>query len=147
MALAEARPRRGPLSPDTWSASVGKLTYFTDDEVAGLEPEVAMKLDQARHVAGVPFVITSKRRTVEQNASVGGVSDSAHLKGLAADLAVPDSGSLYHMVAALLQVGFKRLVIGIKIRPENGVVAYHNLHCDLDSSLPTPVIAVKRYGA
>jgi len=110
----------------------------------GLEPEVATKLDQARHIAKIPFVITSTRRTPEKNAAVGGVKDSAHLRGLAADLAVADSDALFHMVSALLQAGFPRLVIGIRI--EGGKVIYHNLHCDLDSSLPTPVLSVKLYG-
>jgi hypothetical protein len=125
---------------------MGKYAYFTEEEVSGLEPEVATKLDQARHLAGVPFVITSKRRTPEQNAAVGGVPDSAHLKGLAADLAVTGSNSLFQMLFAALQVGFRRIVIGIRIHPQNGTVIYHNLHLDLDSSLPHPVIAVKRYG-
>lgn len=119
--------------------------YFKSGEVEGLETEVVAKLDMARHKAGVPFVITSTRRTPEKNAAVGGVKDSAHLKGLAADLAVPDSGALFHMIEGLIFAGFKRLVIGIKIGPDGGVL-YHNLHCDLDDSLPTPVLSVKRYG-
>lgn len=118
--------------------------YFKDSEVAGLEKEVVAKLDMARHKAGVAFVITSTRRTPEANAAAGGVPDSAHLKGLAADLHVADSQSLYKMVDALIDSGFKRLVIGINIGPD-GKVLYHNLHCDLDDSLPTPVLAVKRY--
>ncbi len=124
---------------------MSKLTYFSDTEVAGLEPEVATKIDQARHLAGIPFIITSTRRTPEQNLAVGGVSDSAHLKGLAVDLAVPSSNALFLMVKSCLDVGFKRLVIGIKI-DSDGKVVYHNLHCDLDGTLPTPIIAVKRYG-
>ncbi len=119
--------------------------YFKPGEVEGLETEVVAKLDMARHRAGVPFVITSTRRTPEQNLAAGGVSDSAHLKGLAADLHVEDSASLFHMVDGLIYAGFKRLVIGIKIDVD-GKVAYHNLHCDLDDSLPTPVLSIKRYG-
>lgn len=122
----------------------GQWNYFTPDEVAGLETEVVAKLDAARHKAGIPFVITSTRRTPEQNAAVGGVQDSAHLKGLAVDLAVTSSTDLFHMISSILEAGFRRLVIGIRI--ENEKVVYHNLHCDLDSSLPIPVIAVKRYG-
>ena len=122
-----------------------KLTYFSDTEVAGLEPEVATKIDQARHLAAIPFIITSTRRTPEQNLAVGGVSDSAHLKGLAVDLAVPDSHALFLMVKACLDVGFKRIVIGINV-DSDGKVAYHNLHCDLDGTLPTPVLSIKRYG-
>lgn len=124
---------------------MNRWNYFKPEEVVGLETEVVAKLDQARHKAGIPFKITSARRSIEQNASAKGVPDSAHLRGLAADLAVTDSNALFFMISALLEVGFKRLVIGIRI-DDNGKVVYHNLHCDLDNSLPTPVIAVKRYG-
>jgi len=123
---------------------MNQLTYFKPEEVEGLEPEVATKLDQARHIAQVPFIITSTRRSPEKNTSVGGSKNSAHLRGLAVDLAVPDSETLFHMVSALLQAGFERLVIGVRI--DGGKIVYHNLHCDLDSSLPTPVVAVKLYG-
>lgn len=123
---------------------MNQLNYFKAEEVEGLEPEVATKLDQARHIAGVPFVITSRRRTVDQNAAVGGVPDSAHVKGLAVDLAVPNSGALFQMINGALQAGFRRVVIGIRI--EDGKAVYHNLHLDLDGSLPTPVLAVKKYG-
>lgn len=119
--------------------------YFTEDEVAGLETELIAKLDAARHLAGIPFTITSTLRTAKQNADAGGVADSAHLRGMAADLAVQDSNSLFKMISALLQAGFQRLVIGIRLNPE-GKVVYHNLHCDIDLTLPHPVIAVKRYG-
>jgi zinc D-Ala-D-Ala carboxypeptidase len=124
---------------------MGKWNYFTDEEVDGIEIEVVAKLDAARHKAGIPFKITSAKRTVEQNTSAGGVPDSAHIKGLAADLHVENSHNLFLMVSTLLEVGFKRLVIGIKVDPMTAKIVYHNLHCDLDSSLPTPVLAVKRY--
>lgn len=121
------------------------LRHFKQAEVEGLEPEVAMKLDQARDLAGIPFIIAQPaRRTPEHNAAVGGVADSAHLRGLAADLRLRDSNALFLMISALLQVGFKRLVIGIRITAD-GKVAYHNLHCDLDGTLPHPIIAVKNY--
>lgn len=120
------------------------LKYFKPSEVAGLQPEVATKLDDARGLAGIPFRLTSTLRTVDQNAAAGGVADSAHLRGWAADLSVHDSNTLFLMISALLKVGFQRLVIGIRIT-DDGKVAYHNLHCDLDDSLPHPIIAVKRY--
>lgn len=119
--------------------------YFRPDEVEGLQTEVVAKLDAARHKAGVPFIITSAKRTAEQNEVVGGVKDSAHLKGLAVDLAVTDSNSLFEMVASLITVGFPRIVIGIGLNALDGKVLYHNLHCDLDFSLPNPILAVKRY--
>lgn len=56
-----------------------KVRYFSDEEVKGLNGELVSKLDTARHVAGVPFRLTS---------TTGGVhsANSAHYKGLAADI-------------------------------------------------------------
>lgn len=104
--------------------------YFKDDEVAGLENELVAKLDTARHVAGVPFIITSGRRTVDENEKATGVDRSAHIKGLAVDLRLEDgpaSLNRFLIVNALLQAGFKRI----------GVYNAH-VHCDIDDSLPTP---------
>lgn len=118
--------------------------YFKPNEVVGVDSEVVAKLDAARHKAGIPFIIAQPPvRTPERNAAVGGVADSAHLRGLAIDLHVADSTSLFRMISALLEVGFQRLVIGIRI--EAGKVVYHNLHVDLDTSLPRPVLALKLY--
>ena len=45
-------------------------------------------LDDARGIAGIPFKITSGYRSVSHNKSVGGVQNSSHLIGKAADIAV-----------------------------------------------------------
>lgn len=44
-------------------------------------------LDAAREEAGIPFRVNSGYRTAARNAAVGGVSNSAHLSGWAADIA------------------------------------------------------------
>lgn len=119
--------------------------YFKDEEVAGLEHELVAKLDHARHLAGVPFIITSKRRTPEQNAAAGGVPDSAHVAGLAVDLRVDGSFQLFKMIFGAIQAGILRIVIGIRIGA-GGEVVYHNLHLDIDTTKPAPVLAIKRYG-
>lgn len=110
---------------------VMKWTYFKDEEVAGLDKELVSKLDSARHVAGVPFTITSGKRTLEENQNAGGVQDSAHETGLAVDLRVPDGTSRFLMVSALLQAGFKRM----------GVYDKH-IHVDIDASKPQNVLWV-----
>jgi len=53
--------------------------YFTDAEVAGLQGNLPAMLDQARGIAGVPFVLTF---------TTGGVhcGNSTHYKGLAVDI-------------------------------------------------------------
>lgn len=115
-------------------------TYFKPEEktggnhiVAELKPEFVDLLDKARGLAGVPFIITSGYRTTAENATVGGVSDSAHETGLAADLLIKDSISGEKINAALHQVGFKRF----------GYYRDGHLHVDMDYSKPTPCYWVK----
>lgn len=67
--------------------------YFSQKEVDKwkLQPELWRALDQMRAIANEPFIITSGLRTPEQNTAVGGEPNSAHLRGLACDLAVKDN--------------------------------------------------------
>ena len=58
---------------------MGKWHYFSDKEVEGLDPELVSKLDSARHIAGVPFRLTS---TTGGNHTPG----SEHYKGFAVDI-------------------------------------------------------------
>ncbi len=84
--------------------------YFTPEEVEGLHETLVEKLDQARHLAGFPFRITSGKRTADQNAAAAGVPDSSHLAGLAADLALPAEPTLREkMCWALGRAGFRRI--------------------------------------
>ena len=109
---------------------MGNSTYFTDEEVQGLDKELCAMLDRARGFANVPFVITCGLRTPEQNAGLPeAVQDSAHLTGNAVDLACADSQTRFAMLKGLLGAGFNR--IGI-----------YKLHCHADDSptLPPNVI-------
>jgi hypothetical protein len=102
--------------------------YFTDAEVAGLDHRLVARLDRARGYAGVPFEITSGKRTEEENAAAGGVKNSAHVRGLAVDLRCPGSGARYFMLKGLLAAGFDRI----------GVYDLH-FHVDIDEALPARV--------
>lgn len=116
--------------------------YFTAEEVEGLDDEFVAKLDQARHAAQTPFVITSGFRTPEKNQSVvGAVPDSSHLKGLAVDLLIENSHQVWQIVAGLLTVGINR--IGIYVNKEN--VPTH-IHCDTDPDKVPEVIFIKQEG-
>jgi zinc D-Ala-D-Ala carboxypeptidase len=97
--------------------------YFTDAEVAGLDPVFVWFLDKARHEAGVPFVLTE---TVAEGGSH--VENSAHGRGLAVDIRCRDSHTRFRILRGLLHVGFNR--IGIYDR---------HCHVDYDSSLPQQV--------
>ena len=62
------------------------IEHFTRDEFGhadGVEPDwdLVMRLDQARAIAEIPFVITSGIRSDEHNAMVGGSPSSSHLTG------------------------------------------------------------------
>jgi len=86
------------------------------------------KLESAREIAGIPFRITSGYRTKEHNAEVGGVPNSSHLIGVAADIAVGGGHDRYVILSALIKAGFRR--IG---------VAKTFIHCDTDGSKPDSV--------
>ena len=64
-----------------------KWKWFSDEEAQGLDYGLMVRLDMARELCGFPIVITSGRRTEEQNQNAGGTKESSHLKGLAVDLA------------------------------------------------------------
>jgi len=73
-------------------------------------------LNNARHIANIPFEITSGYRIeadIERLEKEGyKVSrNSSHLKGLAADIACTDSVTRYIIIDALLKAGFNRIGI------------------------------------
>lgn len=84
--------------------------HFNASEVVGLKPELVKLLDGAREIAGVPFIITSGRRTIAQNASVGGVAQSTHLLGEGADISCNDT-TRWVIIFAGYKAGFKRIEV------------------------------------
>ncbi len=126
------------------SSSWRHFDSTTDPLMKGLSPELMDLLDDGRERSGVPFYLTSGRRSIEENMNAGGIRDSAHVLGLAADLRVDTPTDLWKMVKGLQDSGAKRLVIGVRIYPD-GTVEYFNLHVDIDYTRPTPVLSVKRY--
>ena len=85
-------------------------------------------LDDARGIAGIPFNITSGYRTKNRNELVGGVKNSSHLTGKAADIAVGSGGERYVILNSLIKANFKRLG-----------VAKSFIHCDNDDSKPDSI--------
>jgi uncharacterized protein YcbK (DUF882 family) len=57
------------------------------------------------------MVVTSGYRCQEHNEAIGGVENSAHTKGLAADIKFDDSSHKFMLIKAFLSVGFKRIGI------------------------------------
>lgn len=64
-----------------------------------LEHLVLHLLDPLRRLYGKPIAVTSGYRCEEVNRLVGGVPDSQHVKGEAADCYVPDAGELLAVYA------------------------------------------------
>jgi len=85
-------------------------------------------LDDARGIAGIPFTINSGYRTKEHNEKVGGVSNSSHLVGKAADIKVGNGNERYIILNALIKAGYKRLGVGQTF-----------LHCDNDETKPNSI--------
>jgi len=81
------------------------------------------KIDIARDLAGVPFIISSAYRTEQYNLLIGGVLTSSHINGLAVDIYCVDASERFKILKALLTVGFNRI----------GIYPSH-IHVDDDSS-------------
>jgi len=124
IALERLKPHWDKFEQKTMS-----YKYFTEKEVEGLKSELVVLLDKAREMAGIPFVLNSTVRNVEENSSVGGVPDSAHIYGMAVDIRVRNSVERFAIVNALLKAGFKRVGVGKTF-----------VHCDIDQSKPQNVI-------
>ena len=67
------------------------------------------KLDKARDIAGIPFVLTSAYRSPQHDKSKGRSGTGAHTLGHAIDIRCNDSASRYKIVLALQQAGFTRI--------------------------------------
>ena len=106
----------------TWTKSLNKLEFkmkyfkleeFDDAPGTGknMKKDFLIKLEEARKIANIPFVITSGWRSKETNERVGGVKDSSHLAGVAADIRCVNSKDRAIIVGSLIKAGFTRLGI------------------------------------
>jgi zinc D-Ala-D-Ala carboxypeptidase len=85
--------------------------------------DLVSKLEKARFISGIPFVITSACRCQKHNKAVGGVATSSHLFGLAVDILVESSDIRQKVLNSLIKVGFVRIGISKNF-----------IHVDIDSS-------------
>lgn len=97
---------------------MARKNYFTREEEwcqcchsGGLLPDFRDKLNNARELAGIPFVLNSAFRCTDHNKDVGGSCTSSHLVGCAVDIKCTDSRSRWLIVQALIAAGFNRIGI------------------------------------
>lgn len=63
--------------------------------------KLAMELENVRALLGFPITISSGFRCPDLNAAVGGVPNSDHVRGLAADFVCPDFGTALEIAQAI----------------------------------------------
>ena len=94
------------------------MRYFSEIDFKQANPSCSMedmdrdflnKLDQARHISGVAYVINSAFRSVSHEKSRGRNGSSTHTLGKAVDIRVRSSRERYHIIRGLLEVGFRRI--------------------------------------
>ena len=92
--------------------------YFKEDEFNRCSPSCSLqdmkqatisKLDTAREIAGIPFVLTSAYRSPEHDRAKGRSGTGAHTIGRAIDIRCNTSRNRFLVVDALLKAGFKRV--------------------------------------
>lgn len=74
-----------------------------------MDPQFLAMLDEARGIAGIPFVITSGYRSATHNAKIGGSPTSSHLTGHAADIAFFSNKEALTIIQAAFKAGFRRI--------------------------------------
>lgn len=104
-----------------------KLVHFRDQEFAckhcgklpsnGMNPILLTKLDHLRCEIGAPIIVTSGYRCPLHNANVGGVKNSQHVLGNAADI-VCNAVSVATLASKAKELGFD----GIGVYPKSGFV-------------------------
>lgn len=73
-------------------------------------PDICFKLDRAREFFGNAIELTCGYRNPEHNKEIGGVPDSAHTKGMAADVKAPiDPFQREKLMWAFGAAGFRRV--------------------------------------
>lgn len=107
--------------------------YFTSDEMkcpccgkSEMDPDFMEKLNMARDLAGIPFIVVSGYRCEAHNKEVGSTS-SNHTMGRAADINCGKGRDRYAMDRAMIEAGMMGIGIGETY-----------IHCD--TNRPHPVL-------
>lgn len=89
--------------------------YFSDDELVckccgqmpegGIDERLLQILDAIRESVGSPLSLSCAYRCLAHNADVGGVPNSQHVQGFAADVLVPEGLSVNQLAEIAEQCG------------------------------------------
>lgn len=90
--------------------------------IKDMDPDLLIRLDEARQVAGIQFVLTSAMRCRHHNDREGGSATSSHLIGHAVDIKARNDSERWSIIEALMVVGLNRI----------GITANGNIHVDND---------------
>lgn len=123
----------------SWRNQVPNFHYFKESEIVGLDRELVAMMDNGRHLSGIPWVITNGLRKSGDAASAdpNAVKNSAHYRGLAADIRCRTTHEMFVMLKAMFAVGFKR--IGVYVKIDGTKLIPSHIHVDIDSTLPPEV--------
>jgi uncharacterized protein YcbK (DUF882 family) len=97
--------------------------------LAHMNIKFIQKLDNLRAELAQPLKINSGYRTVAANREAGGKRNSAHRKGLAADIACSSSVKRFDILEAAIFLRFRRIGIGKTF-----------IHLDMSKTLPQGVM-------
>lgn len=95
--------------------------YFKEGEFQRCTPSCSLqdmsqrtmeKLDAAREMSGIPWVLNSAYRSVEHERKMGRNGTSSHTKGCAVDIRCNDSATRHKVIFCALAVGFRRIGVG-----------------------------------
>lgn len=95
--------------------------YFSEKEFKACVPSCSLqdmqqhtmaRLDNAREIAGIPFVLNSAYRSVKWEKAHNRTGTGAHSHGCGVDIRCNTSRNRLKIVMACLQAGFTRIGIG-----------------------------------
>lgn len=97
-----------------------KAIYFQEKEFNKCTPSCSLqdmnqdfmkRLDNARRIAKIPFVLSSAYRTKDWEYSHGRTGTSSHTEGRAVDILCRTNSNRFSIIDSLLKAGFSRIGI------------------------------------
>ena len=74
-----------------------------------MHPETLCKLNNARHIAGIPFVLNSAYRSPAHDRARGRSGTGAHTLGRAVDIRCHADDTRWKIITAAIEAGFTRI--------------------------------------